>query len=509
MKEKHYFYTALDETTIRKNADMEKGYRPLLDAVEQALGRSLSSTSDFEYLSYQVFEKTRERLSTSTLMRLWGRRASVSPRKSTLDILARFLGYKDSADFFSSEKEDQTEKEEKEAQSEKDTSEEAKEPDETATFEQKKRAAGWWVAGVIAVLLMAAGAVYLLLNKEREPHRILAVDEITNTKMYRISSRKGLRGELGINNHRLATTYELAHDKRCLEPSEFAILQYEGDYYLYSVSDKRFINFIGEFVDAPVASSGTHLLLTPRNSCFVFSFEWSGVTTTLNMNEGNGTACTDYGIATGDFDDGNLLELYEVGDFDPTEALKTMKQMRAEYEKAAQTLVAEQTYCIYTLQDAQGRDGKRKHYLAANGRLTDTFSDSCRFVLHGIQGDTLYASPSFRVCFHAAGLGIPQGCLRAFGTIRYGNEHRDNYRGYLESAKFSNNNYAHCQAFFLGSNGCYAIRCTNAPVSNQFAGAFWCVVDADGDGSPDIDYSAERQYIWHVEPSDRNVAEGM
>ncbi|MBO6190387.1 MAG: hypothetical protein J6N92_06235 [Alloprevotella sp.] len=176
-------------------------------------------------------------------------------------------------------------------------------------------------------------------------------------------------------------------------------------------------------------------------------------------------------------------------------------QLKAEYKKASQSLVAEKAYCIYTLQDGKGREGKRQHYLSANGRLTDAFTDSCRFVLHGIANDTLYASPSFRVCHHVEGKGVPEGCLRGFSIILYGNNQRSVPRGYLEVTPYKNDTY-NGQIFFLGQNGCYAVRCTGLIISAHFAGAYWSVVDADGDGSPDIDYSAERQYVWHIEPTD-------
>ena len=60
------------------------------------------------------------------------------------------------------------------------------------------------------------------------------------------------------------------------------------------------------------------------------------------------------------------------------------------------------------------------------------------------------------------------------------------------------------QIFFQDERGRYAIRCTSAIMSAWFAGAYWCVVDANKDGKPDIDYSVERKFIWYIErTSDR------
>ena len=465
---------------------MNNDYQQLLRAVEQALGRSLISPSDFEYLANQLFEKTHEHLSTSTLMRLWGYTERVKPRKSTLDVLARFLGYNDSPAFFNTLQ---------------PTTEVEDHADEKAVSSSRK--AIFYVLLAVVGIGFAVLAAFFFAGGEEKPRRILKLSELKNTKMYRISSRHGERGELGVLNHELCTTFELAQKKRCLQPADFAILKYEGNYYLYSVSDSLFVNFTGHFVDAPIAPDGVKLTLapTPSDSCFSFIFTWREKQFTLNMNEGNGIIITDYGVATGDYDEGNMLEIYEVGDFDPTEPLKRFAQLKAEHEKANQSLVAEQTYCIYTLQDAKGREGERRHYVAANGRLTDAFNDSCRFVFHPTQGDTLYASPSFRICSHVEGLGVPQGCPRGFTNILYGNEQRTIQRGHIEVREYHGDIFSG-QAFLLGSNGCYAIRSTNVPMSFQFAGAYWCVVDADNDGSPDIDYSAERQYVWHIEPTD-------
>lgn len=55
--------------------------------------------TDFDYLSEKILAKTHETVSSNTLMRLWGYRESVNARRSTLDILARFVGSEDYAHF--------------------------------------------------------------------------------------------------------------------------------------------------------------------------------------------------------------------------------------------------------------------------------------------------------------------------------------------------------------------------------------------------------------------------
>lgn len=78
---------------------MQQEYRALCDAVEQKFGKKMQTPLDFEWLEEKIAIKTKERVSASTLMRVWGYRKGVSTRQSTLDILARYLGYADYVTF--------------------------------------------------------------------------------------------------------------------------------------------------------------------------------------------------------------------------------------------------------------------------------------------------------------------------------------------------------------------------------------------------------------------------
>lgn len=62
--------------------------------IETALHRQMKTPKDFDYLRERIFARLHVLLSRTTLMRLWGYVAEpVAPRESTLDVLARFLGY--------------------------------------------------------------------------------------------------------------------------------------------------------------------------------------------------------------------------------------------------------------------------------------------------------------------------------------------------------------------------------------------------------------------------------
>lgn len=72
----------------------------LLQKAEKAYGNSLSVPKDFELLSESISASVKQGISSSTLKRLWGYDAYVStPRPDTLDILARYAGYKSFRDF--------------------------------------------------------------------------------------------------------------------------------------------------------------------------------------------------------------------------------------------------------------------------------------------------------------------------------------------------------------------------------------------------------------------------
>ena len=65
-------------------------------AVERKAGRKMQTNKDFDCLSESVYDQTHAKISTTTLKRIWGYLSEgVTPRRYTLDQLARFIGYDD------------------------------------------------------------------------------------------------------------------------------------------------------------------------------------------------------------------------------------------------------------------------------------------------------------------------------------------------------------------------------------------------------------------------------
>lgn len=74
----------------------EQAIKQLRRAVERTLGRKMQTNKDFDCLSDSVYDQTHAKISTTTLKRIWGYLSEgVTPRRYTLDQLARFIGYDD------------------------------------------------------------------------------------------------------------------------------------------------------------------------------------------------------------------------------------------------------------------------------------------------------------------------------------------------------------------------------------------------------------------------------
>lgn len=62
--------------------------------IEAICERRIATPKDFEYLSDEIFQKTKNSISSSTLKRIWGYDTyNSSPTIRSLDILAYYLGY--------------------------------------------------------------------------------------------------------------------------------------------------------------------------------------------------------------------------------------------------------------------------------------------------------------------------------------------------------------------------------------------------------------------------------
>jgi len=474
-------------------------YQSLRTAIEQEVERVLSAPSDFRWLSKQIEERTREHLSPTTLMRLWGYSEEwVNPRKVTLNILARFLGYMGYDDFMANRPSPVAVRQGGESSSDLSAGEEAENVD-IREFAGKKVAckSHWkmWATGiaVVVAVLLVGGFLYRCQPAQITPIRILSLEQLSNCKQYRIGTRDNVRGALGVTSRRLGNAFVAAEHLRCDTASTFAILRHDDAFYLYSVADRRFFNIGGHETDAPLHGPGSAIDIYMRDSFFVMDWRFKGSPMTLNLNEGNGVIITDWGTLTGMFDDGNQLVIEEVGDFDPTEALAMLEEPNREFEAAVESIDPEARYMIYT--EAGKGEERTRFYLRCDGHLTEVLTDSCYFKLHPQERWDYYRVPAFQVCHHATPADT---CHTSFTFIGGETDDATLRNTALKVGAYHVDEW-HSQVFFLGAGGCYAIRTTAMAVESWMAGCYWAAYDHDACGRLESGYIPDRAYIWHLE----------
>ncbi|MBQ7570714.1 MAG: hypothetical protein IJT19_00560 [Bacteroidaceae bacterium] len=295
-------------------------YEKLCRAVEQHLHREMHTPADFDYLSEQILSKTGSSVSSATLMRLWGYRPSVTVRVSTLDILARFIGYNDYTHFRT------------------ENPEEEENPALAPASDTRRRWPRYmWptVAMTVIILLASVVGFYIKGNsqpqEQQQPKYITNLSELKNNRQYLIHTREQRRGSLGVCGHHLGATFERAVLFHCDKPAPFAIIRHEGSFYLFSVESCRFVNILNCLTDEPLRKD-----FGERNWCafdihqekkgFVFDFKAATNVYTLNVPAFDGILFDEWGTANGFYDDGNQFTLEDVGPFDPTVPLTMLQQ---------------------------------------------------------------------------------------------------------------------------------------------------------------------------------------
>ena len=140
---------------IMNQEQQEQALAKLRELIEGVIERKMKTPKDFEYLSECIFEKFHEKISPTTLKRLWGYLPeSTTPRKSTLDILSMFVGYDNWKDFCKKNP----------IEEEKRKEERGENRDEKT---QKKRLSPAILYTIIALLLIGAisGVAYHIVSK--------------------------------------------------------------------------------------------------------------------------------------------------------------------------------------------------------------------------------------------------------------------------------------------------------------------------------------------------------
>ena len=136
---------------------------------------------------------------------------------------------------------------------------------------------------------------------------ISSTDEITNTRAYTIFCD---RGTLGVSDNQLVSTV-----KSGFTASDFALISYESQFYLWSIEASCFVNATGD---------ATNIEPTPitLNNLGGGLFQLQFGTNVINTSSGYDPGLVINGWTT--LDEGNQYTIAPVGDFDPTEAFAVL-----------------------------------------------------------------------------------------------------------------------------------------------------------------------------------------
>lgn len=142
----------------------------LRQKIEEEVGRQMQTPKDFDYLSDCVFEECHQKISPTTLKRLWGYLSEVAtPRISTLNILSQFAGYQD-WESFCLQMQPPIEQEEKPVEQSERLAEQ-----KVMSGEKAVRPAFKWLPYAVVAVLLAVGGWWLAYSRTSEPNQYLLV----------------------------------------------------------------------------------------------------------------------------------------------------------------------------------------------------------------------------------------------------------------------------------------------------------------------------------------------
>ena len=160
----------------------------------------------------------------------------------------------------------------------------------------------------------------IIVNRTVKAGTVHALADLSNAKAYNIGCD---RGAMLTNGTTIASTASSGYASA--SPGQFAIINYEDNYYLYSVADGKFVANDGYLVEKPSNGVLDALQMTPKTEPYFFFYFTVAEGTNYGVNT-NGTGNLG-GIVINSWmnvDPGNQYYMVEAADFDPTAALKTL-----------------------------------------------------------------------------------------------------------------------------------------------------------------------------------------
>ena len=157
---------------------------------------------------------------------------------------------------------------------------------------------------------------------------VYPISNLSNSKSYYIKTRDNARSALSTTNGYLASPVKTALG---ISPKKFAIISYEGNYYLYSVDDAKFVTYSAS-QEAPLADvvTGTSDRIDfSATTAPLFEVRFDGSSSKIINSSANytyGVVMNNWGASSNQWDDGCQYTIEEAGDFDATAALATLKE---------------------------------------------------------------------------------------------------------------------------------------------------------------------------------------
>lgn len=185
-----------------------------------------------------------------------------------------------------------------------------------------------------------------------------ALTDLSNNKAYTISCD---RGALLTKDNYLAST---AHSTlKAAQATEFAVISYEDNYYLYSVADKKFVTNSGALAETLTNGADDAIKIeADTDPYFFYYFTIGGTNNGLNTN-GNDP----YGYVINTWmtkDPGNLYYMIESADFDSEEAIKVLEDYY--HPRTIESDLTSQFSALTVASNWKNIDGGNAGYTATN-----------------------------------------------------------------------------------------------------------------------------------------------
>ena len=159
----------------------------------------------------------------------------------------------------------------------------------------------------------------IIVTRTVKAGTVHALEGLSNNKAYNIGCKRG--AFLTADGYMIST--DLNATANAAGPGQFAVITYEGSYYLYSVDEGKIVKNNGALVSNLITegfSADDALKIEAKTDpYFLFYFTIDGTNNGLNTN---GNQPLGYVINSwSQADEGNQYYMVEAGDFDPTAAL--------------------------------------------------------------------------------------------------------------------------------------------------------------------------------------------